>query len=631
MPKWEFPPFARSGDGSGAGTLRAPTEAEIAAGGVDAQAWLAAIVESADDAIISKRLDGVITSWNPAARRMFGYEAFEIVGQPVLKLIPPELHSEEADILARLRRGERIEHFETTRVRKDGTRIRVSLTISPVRDHGGRIVGASKIARDITELREGDRARGYLAAIIDSSDDAIISKDLSGIITSWNRAAERLYGYSADEMVGQSVLRIIPPELQHEEDFILSKVRAGEKIDHYDTVRVARSGQRLQVSLTVSPIRDRNGRIVGASKIARDIGALQRAERAQGLLAAIVQSSDDAIISKDLDGVITSWNPAAERLYGYSADEMIGKPLRFIIPAELQSEEDHILRQIRAGERIEHFETLRVRKDGSRVEVSITVSPVRDARGRVVGASKFARDITAQKEAQRKKDQFLAVLAHELRNPLAPVRNAISLFRVPGLTDEQRARAQGIAERQIEHMARLLDDLLDVSRISTGRVELKRSRVELRSLVNNAVDATRALVESRRHRLRVAQAKEAIWLEADPVRVTQIFTNLLTNAAKYTDDGGDIVLETRTEGDYAVVSVRDTGIGFSPETRERLFTLFSQDERAVSRAAGGLGIGLALVREFVERHGGKVEAHSAGPGHGSEFVVKLPRVPDAAG
>jgi len=624
MRKREYPPYAGAGDALGAGMVRAPSAQETTAGGVEAQAWLAAIVESADDAIVSKRLDGTVTSWNPAARRIFGYEPFEIVGQSILKLIPPELHAEETDILARIRRGERVDHFETTRMRKDGSRVRVSLTISPVRDSTGRIIGASKIARDLTAQREGERAGAHLAAIIESSDDAIISKDVNGIITSWNRAAERLYGWSSEEMVGQSVLKIIPPELAHEEDFILSKVRAGEKIDHYETVRLARNGQRLQVSLTVSPIRDSQGRIVGASKIARDIGVLQRAERTQGLLVAIVQSSDDAIISKDLEGVVTSWNPAAERLYGYSAEEMIGTPIRHIIPADLQSEEDVILAKIRAGEKIDHFETQRMRKDGSRIDVSITVSPVRDARGRVVGASKFARDITAQREAQRKKDQFLAVLAHELRNPLAPVRNAISLFRVPGLTEEQRSRAQAIAERQIEHMARLLDDLLDVSRISTGRVELKLAHVELRSLVGNAVDATRAMMESRRHRVRVNQAKDSIWLHADPVRVTQIFTNLLTNAAKYTDDGGDIVLTTRREGDLAVVSVQDTGIGFAPETRHRLFTLFSQDESAVARAAGGLGIGLALVREFVERHGGTVEARSAGPGRGSEFVVRLP-------
>ena len=630
MTKRAYPPRSPADDAPSLGALRAPTLNEAATGTPEAQAWLAAIIESADDAIISKRLDGIVTSWNPAARRIFGYEPFEMVGQSVLKLIPPELQHEEADILARLRRGERVDHFETTRMRKDGTRIRVSLTISPVRDGSGRIMGASKIVRDISGQRDDDQARAYLASIIDSSDDAILSKDLNGIVTSWNASAERLYGYSAAEMVGQPVLKIIPPELSHEEEFILGQVRKGEKIDHYETVRLTKSGQRLQVSLTVSPIRDSRNRVVGASKIARDIGAIQRAERAQGLLAAIVQSSDDAIISKDLEGVVTSWNPAAERLYGYSSEEMVGTVIRRIIPPELQQEEDLILAKIRAGERIEHFETSRLRKDGRRVDVSITVSPVRDARGRILGASKFARDISAQRDAQRKKDQFLAVLAHELRNPLAPVRNAISLFRVPGLSEEQRSRAQAIAERQIEHMARLLDDLLDVSRISTGRVELKRERVELRQLVSNAVDATRTLVESRRHRLRVSQEKDPIWLHADPVRVTQIFTNLLTNAAKYTDDGGDIVLSSRREGDRAVVSVRDTGIGFSPDMRDRLFTLFSQDAKAVERAAGGLGIGLALVREFVERHGGTVEAHSAGHGHGSEFVVKLPVAGDQA-
>ena len=615
------------GPGSGASP---PTADGLNGHGAEARAWLAAIVESADDAIVSKTLDGTVTSWNPAATKLLGWEPFEMIGSSIFKVVPPELRAEENEILARVRSGERLEHFETTRMAKDGKRVRVSLTVSPVRDSGGAIVGCSSIARDISEQRRADRDLARLASIIESSDDAIISKDLDGIITSWNRAAERMYGYSSGEIVGQPVLRIIPPELQHEEADILAKIRRGEKIDHYETIRMAKSGQRIEVSLTVSPIRDRHGVVIGASKIARDIGSRRRAERAQSTLAAIVQSSDDAIISKDLNGIVTSWNPAAERLYGFTADEMIGTPIYRIVPDDLRGEEDDILRRIRGGERLQHFETVRARKGGRRVDVAITISPILDLYGRVVGASTFARDITAQRDAQRKKDQFLAVLAHELRNPLAPVRNAISLFRVPGISEEQRLRAQSIAERQIEHMARLLDDLLDVSRITTGRVELKRSRVELRTLVTNACEATRVLMEARRHRLRVVQAREPIWLDADAVRITQIMANLLTNAAKYTDEGGDVVLETRVEGRYAVITVRDTGIGFGPEVRERLFTLFSQDENAVKRAAGGLGIGLALVKEFAERHGGSVDARSPGPGAGSEFIVRLPTAPAPA-
>jgi PAS domain S-box-containing protein len=589
-----------------------------------ANAWLAAIVASSDDAIVSKDLDGIVTSWNPAAERIFGFTSGEMVGASILKIIPEDLHSEEKHILSRIRQGLSIDHFETIRRRKDGRLVNISVSVSPVRDSNGRVIGASKIARDVTAQREAERARGLLASIVESSDDAIISKDLTGTVTSWNRAAERLYGYTPEEMVGQPVLRIVPPELHDEEQRILAKVRAGERVEHFQTIRVTKAGRRVEVEITVSPVRNAAGAIIGASKVARDLTAKREADRTSATLAAIILGSDDAIISKTLDGIVTSWNPAAERLYGFTADEMVGQSILRIIPVQLYFEEEHILSKIRAGERIEHFETTRMRKDGKIVHVSLTVSPVRDSLGRLIGASKIARDITGQRDAQRKKDEFLAVLAHELRNPLAPIRNAIALFGRPDATRAQQERAHAIAERQFQHMSRLLDDLLDVSRITRGRVELKMQRVELRSLVQQAVDATRTLMAERNHDLRVSHSEEVLFLEADPVRITQIVQNLLTNAAKYTDPGGTIALSTRRVGDEAVIEVTDTGIGFDPEMKSRLFDLFSQDQRALARAAGGLGIGLALVREFVERHGGTVTGDSEGRGKGSSFVVRLP-------
>jgi len=593
-----------------------------------ANAWLAAIVDSSDDAIVSKDLHGIVTSWNPAAERIFGYTQEEMIGSSILRIIPEDLYGEERYILGRIRNGQRVDHFETVRRRKDGGLVHISVSVSPVRDGSGIVVGASKIARDITARFEGDRARGLLGAIVESSDDAIISKDLTGIVTSWNRAAEKLYGYTSAEMVGQPVLRIVPPELHDEEERILAKIRAGERIDHYETARIAKDGRRIEVAITVSPVRNAAGAIIGASKVARDLTPEREAERNRATLAAIVTGSDDAIISKTLRGIVTSWNPAAERLYGYTAEEMVGQSILRIIPPGMEGEEEEILAKIGQGERLDHFETTRLRKDGRLVRVSLTVSPVRDSLGRLIGASKIARDITGQEEAQRRKDEFLAVLAHELRNPLAPIRNAITLFAQPGANDAQRARALTIAERQVQHMARLLDDLLDVSRITNGRVELKKERVQLGILVQQAVEATRGLFESKRHHVRVVEAPEAIWLQADPVRVTQILANLLTNAAKYTDNDGCVLLETRREGNEAVITVSDNGIGFSAEMQQRLFVLFSQDETALARAAGGLGIGLALVREFAERHGGTVTGESLGPGLGSKFTVRLPCLVD---
>jgi PAS domain S-box-containing protein len=467
-------------------------------------------------------------------------------------------------------------------------------------------------------------ARAILAAIVESSDDAILSKDLDGTIMSWNRGAQRIFGYTADEMIGSPITRLIPPEMREEETRILAQIRAGRRIEHFETVRRTKSGKRIFVSLTVSPVRDASGTVIGASKVARDITAQKAAERMGGVLAAIVQSSDDAIISTDLDGQVLSWNPAAERLYGYAAEDMIGKSVGRIIPADMPNDQRLILTKIHAGEKIEHYETVRVSRTGRRIDVSVTVSPVRDAAGSLIGASKIARDISPVREAQRRKDQFLAVLAHELRNPLAPIRAALALFRREGVTRDQLARVMAIAERQMRQMTRLLDDLLDVSRLATGKVELRKERLDLRVMGRQAVEAARHLVEAKAHELRVEITDEPSPMDADPVRIAQILNNLIANAAKYTDAGGKIELVVRRDGAMGVVHVSDNGIGFSPEFQQRIFTLFSQDDAATARATGGLGIGLALVREFVERHGGSVSASSPGPGRGSRFTVRLP-------
>lgn len=244
-----------------------------------AKSFLAAIVTSSDDAIISKDLNGIIRSWNEGARRIFGYEADEIVGQSILRLIPPELQHEEDFILAKIRSGQRLEHFESIRVRKNGEKFPISVTISPIKDDSGTIIGASKIARDISDRRRADDSRFRLAAIVDSADDAIISKDLNGIITSWNHGARRLFGYQPEEMVGQSILRLIPENLHHEEAEILRKLRAGEKIEHYETTRLSKSGELREVSITISPIRNAQNDVIGGSKIARDVSDRKKVER----------------------------------------------------------------------------------------------------------------------------------------------------------------------------------------------------------------------------------------------------------------------------------------------------------------------------------------------------------------
>jgi PAS domain S-box-containing protein len=257
------------------------------------QARLGAIVESSDDAIVGKTLDGVITSWNRAAEVIFGYAASEAVGQHITLVIPEDRRFEEDIIIGKIRAGERIEHFETVRRRKDGSLIDLSVTVSPIRDASGEIIGASKVARDITHSKRAERISAYLAALVDSSDDAIISKDLNSVITSWNRGAERIFGYTSEEVVGRSITILIPPELQTEEETIITKIRAGERVDHFATERLTKAGNRLNMSITVSPIRDTRGQIIGASKIARDVTKEKRAELRRTALARLTDEIRD--------------------------------------------------------------------------------------------------------------------------------------------------------------------------------------------------------------------------------------------------------------------------------------------------------------------------------------------------
>lgn len=260
-------------------TSEAPKTNQSPSGFETPSPLLESIIRSSEDAIITKDLNGIITSWNPAAERMFGYTPQEVIGKSVLTLIPHSLHYEEPVILGKLRAGEQISHFETRRVTKFGKELTVSLTISPLKDEDGRVIGVSKMVRDITHQRQLDEVRFQLAAIVESSDDAIMTKNLNGIITSWNRAAERIFGYTEQEMIGASILKLIPEDLRSEEQTIIEKIQLGERIDHYETVRLTKRGERLEVSVTISPLKDTSGKIIGASKVLRTVGERKQMEK----------------------------------------------------------------------------------------------------------------------------------------------------------------------------------------------------------------------------------------------------------------------------------------------------------------------------------------------------------------
>ncbi len=355
--------------------------------------FLAAIVNSSDDEIIGQTLDGIIVSWNSGAERMYGYTENEVIGKSISILESPERKNEISECLDEIKNGKKIEHFETVRLCKNGTQLDVSLTLSPIEDEHGGIIGVSAIARDIADQKRAEEKNRYLAAIVNSSDDEIIGQTLEGMIVSWNDGAERMYGYKKSETVGKSITILESADRKNEIFDCLNQIRDGKKIEHFETVRVRKDGTQLDVSLNLSPIYDENGKIAGASAVARDITEQKKAEERIRYLAAIVNSSDDAIIGKSLDGRIVSWNHGAELMYGYKESEIIGDSITILEAPGRKNEIFDCLNQIRDGKKIEHFETVRVRKDGTQLDVSLNISPIEDEHGGIIGASAIDRVI----------------------------------------------------------------------------------------------------------------------------------------------------------------------------------------------------------------------------------------------
>ncbi len=484
-----------------------------------------------------------------------------------------------------------------------------------------------------------------LAAIVESSDDAIVSKTLDGVITSWNHAAERMFGYAPAEAIGRNITLIIPPDRLEEETRVLASIRAGRRVEHFETIRVTKDGRQVAVSLTVSPVKDSSGRIIGASKVARDVSERRRGEIAQARLAAIIESSEDAIISKTLDGVITSWNGAAERVFGWTAAEAIGQHITLIIPEEYREEERGVLARLRRGDRIDHFETVRQRKDGQLLDVSITVSPIRDGRGTIVGASKVARDISAQRileqarqallereqaarteaeDLNRSKDQFLATLSHELRTPLNAIYGWARMLEGGGLDPAAMRNATQAILRNSTIQVQLIEDLFDVSRVITGNMRLDVRPMNVFAPLEAALDTVRPAAAAKGIRLDTALDPRATPIMGDPGRIQQVVWNLLVNAVKFTPKGGRVELRLRRVNSHIQIMVSDTGEGIAPDQVAHLFERFRQADTGPTRRHTGLGIGLSLVKHLVELHGGTVSGMSAGLGQGSTFTVQLP-------
>ncbi|HKT35515.1 MAG TPA: PAS domain S-box protein [Nitrospira sp.] len=623
----------------------------------EAAAYLAAVVGSSHDAIIIHDLAGTVHTWNKSAERIFGYSAEETVNQPIVLIIPPHLRDEEQSMLARLRRGEVIDQYETVRRRKDGHLIDVSLTLSPVRDAKGTIIAASKIVRDISERKEASgtiaKVQGLLSLIVASSDDAIVSKDLDGTVTSWNRGAERMFGYTSEEMIGASILRIIPAERHSEETVILNKLRRGERLDHYETVRRRKDGRLLDISITVSPLTDEHGTIIGASKIARDISERKRAQRAlhesEERWRVTLESIGDAVVATDASAVVTFVNPVAASIMGRRVDDILGRPLAevFIIANEethhpAESPVDRAIRDGRVVGLANH--TVVISPDGTEVPIDDSAAPIRDKDNRLIGVVLVFRDISERKRSESQLQRWNAELEVRVRQRTADLVN--SQERLRALASQLNLTEQRERRRLAADLHDYLAQLLALIRIKLGQAlqrlpphvpEGRTLLKEIDDLLQQCLHYARTLMAQLSpsvlqdlglvpaiHWLAEQMASQGLKVD---VRVLtqelpsfnqhqsdllfQAVRELLTNVVKHAGVSTAAVTIQKQDPHGCVLTVRDNGRGF--------------DMNAVHYQPSGEHFGLFSIQERMEAMSGWCRIDSiAGKGTTVELGLTVP-------
>ncbi len=552
----------------------------------------------------------------------------------------------ECPMAVALESGDPIRGHEAVAERPDGTRVNFIPYPTPLRDGQGNLVGAINMLVDITDRKKTEetlkRSERELTEFFENATEAIHWVGPDGTILRANKAELRMLGYSADEFVGRNIA-----EFHVDQDLIqgvLARLCKGETLEEYRAQVRSKDGTIRDVLINSSAYFE-NGEFVHTRCFTRDITEQLQAEKALRHLAAIVETTDDAVISKDLNGIITSWNPAAERLYGYKAEEVIGKPVSILIPEEWPDEEPKILARIRRGERIDHYETIRVAKDGRRLPVSLTVSPIHDATGKILGASKIARDITDQKRTQeeiarllaaeraarqdaevasRTKDEFLATLSHELRTPLTAMLGWLTILRGHKLDKTTTEHAIETIERNAKAQAQLIEDLVDISRIVGGKLNLEVVPTELMPIVDASIEVVRPAADAKEITIDVNYDASVGPVAGDASRLQQIIWNLLSNAVKFTPKGGKVSIDFRRQNGFAELVISDTGIGISADFLPHVFERFRQAESTATRSHRGMGLGLAIVRHLIELHGGTVTAASDGENRGSTFTIHLP-------
>jgi PAS domain S-box-containing protein len=672
--------------------------------------WLSAIIESAEDAIISKTLDGIITSWNRGAERIFGYKAREVIGKSITILIPKDHQNEEPAILARLRAGEQIEHYETVRSRKDGTLVDISLTVSPIRGEDGRIIGASKIARDITERKRIEaalRAREEeLTDFIENSTVGLHWVGPDGTIIWANQAELELLGYAREEYIGHHIAEFHADREVIED--ILGRLTRDETLHGYEARLRSKDGTIRHVLIS-SNVRRRDGQFDHTRCFTRDITERRQAEEALREQAEIIETVNrvgQAVAGElDLHKLVQAVTDAATEITGahfgsffYNVLDERGESYMLYtlsgVPAEhfagfpmpratdlfgptFRGEGTILIDDVKKDPRYGKNSPYYGMPEGHLPVVSYLAVPVTSRTGDVYGglffgdpevgvfterAARIVEGLAAQaaiamdnarlyeaaqrarteaeraaeekerlyreaRESSRLKDEFLATVSHELRTPLTAILGWAHILRSGQIDGDSITNALETIERNARAQSQLIDDLLDVSRIITGKLRLDVRPVDPNSFIESAVEAVRPAAEAKNVRVQKIMDTGIATVSGDPVRLQQVVWNLLSNAIKFTPKGGRVQLRLERVNSHIEIAVSDSGMGIAPEFLPYVFDRFRQADQRTTRQHGGLGLGLAIVRHLVELHGGTVHAQSAGEGQGSTFTVTLPLAP----
>jgi PAS domain S-box-containing protein len=618
----------------------------------EAEEYLRLMVESVKDfALFAVDPQGRVVSWNPGAEHLFGYSEPEILGQSFAILFTEddqEAGVPKREIASAAATGRSSD--ERWHQRNDGSRFFASGVLTPIFDEENRLRGFTKIARDITDRKKAEEAvreaAVRLKAIVDTAVDGIITIDEHGVVESMNPAAERIFGFTHEEIVGQDVALLIAERARSEHDPDLERsVFSGLKTIAGSITEAQghhKDGSLFPMELALSETRLGLRRIF--TGIVRDISEykkgveertrlLKELEAERALLNSLLDNAPVGLGFFDKELQYLRINPALAAMNGLPIEAHLGRNLVDVLPRIAQDVPDALRHVFQSGQSIVNQE---VRAETHKLPRQprywlCSYYPVKKQDGTVLGAGAVVTDIDdlkrleeALKDADMRKDQFLAMLAHELRNPLAPISNAAQIMKVEGPNGPSFQWSIEVIEDQIKHMTRMVDDLLDVSRITRGKVVLQKELIELAAVVELAVEASQPLIQGYHHELTITLPPRPVILDVDPPRMAQVLSNLLNNAAKYTDEGGQIALIAQQIDGEVIIRVIDNGIGISSQLLPEVFELFTQGDQTLSRSRGGLGIGLTLVQSLVELHDGRVTARSGGPGLGSEFEVRLP-------